>query len=362
MASPRDANNKRHVFWDTEDTGGTNTDFKRICLEPSRNPIALDSPSNFKNIWKVEPCNVFPDLRLIETASEPLNNLIALPSAQFTTDQYIHDAFSSLPNHAQIPEANYAVAGCAPPSQACRSCFQAAMRTFILNANLSYRYFNTVLRAQTPPPEFYTTAVTNTSQHNEDFLSTGFTAHVSPPQQLNDLEYGWANDEIGLSINQWTNPATPLSHHHELSPHECQQHSTFAEIQSVELDFLPGNFENSVVETGDKAGFSTEWTYMEDQVHPVVSETTAKLKVEIGDQSLSISEHSKTALDSSDSQEPSSLHGVSYPSSSGSMLLNACDKVHDLKSITGLPPLFQYDGCFGVVSHWCSVSRLKGFQ
>ena len=352
MASPLEANKKRHVFWDTEDTEGTTTDFKRICLEPPRSPMGLDSSSNFNNIWEVKPCNVFPDLQFIETASEPLNNLIALPSTQFTTNQYIHDAFSSLPNLAQIPEANHAATGCASPSYVCRSCFQAAMRKFIFNANLSYRYFDTMLRAQTPLPEFYATAVKNSSQYNDNILSPGFTPQVTPPQQLNDLEYGWADDRIDLSINHWANPATPLRFYQDSSPHECPQHSTFAENQSVELNFLPGNFENTVFETGVRAGFSTEWTCMEDQMHPVVSETTAKIKIEIGDQSPHISENSKTALDSGNSQEPSSLHEVSSPSSSsGSMLLNPCDKVHDLKSITGLPPFSQYDACFGVVSH-----------
>lgn len=217
-------------------------------------------------------------------------------------------------------------------------------------ANLLCSYFDTVLRAQTPGPESYTTGVIHTSQYNDEDLSLDLIAPVHQTQEVNDLRFGWRTDQFDLNTNHWANPAASLSHHPEPDPQEWLQQPTFALNQSAETSGFPINFENSLVETSTKAVISTELACMENQVRPGDSGTVTDMELEIGDQSPNTSKFRNTAPDSSNLEEPSRLHGVSS-SSIYSTEPNASDEVHNPESITEPPQISQYDACFGVVNH-----------
>lgn len=216
-----------------------------------------------------------------------------------------------------------------------------------------------MLGAQTPPPEYYTTEVVDASQFNDEIPAPGFTAHYPSAQQLNSFAYGWENGQIGLSIDQRANPATPLSYHRESSPQEGPQRSTFAQHQSFETDFLPRNFEKSVIGLDTNAGLLTEWFNMKNQAHPMLSEMTKNTILGIEDQSPTISEYGNTVPGGSNLKDPASHYKVSSPSSFGSTEHNACDNVYVPKSKTETPQSSQYDACFGVVSYLRIASRSK---
>ena len=103
-----------------------------------------------------------------------------------------------------------------------------------------------------------------------------------------------------------------------------------------------------------------EWTYMKNIPQPVESESVMNLETESRYQTPTTSESSIMALDSAKPGKPLKIQGTSSPSSSLLTELNECDQVSDLESVVELPPVPQYDACFGVVSHRGSKCGSKG--
>lgn len=356
MASANGSNKKRHVFLDREDT---NTGCKRICVEPPRSPMGLDSPSDFNNIYEVEPSTIFPNVQFIETASEPLNSLTAHPPTRFTAEQHTHGLAYPLSNYGQVFGASHSAAGCALPSHSSLFMFPRSRGTLLYIANMSFRFFDTELRAQTAGPSSSTLALLNTSQDNDENLSFDFNTQTHQIQEVKDLGFIWGIDRFDPIINPWASAAASLSHHPESGPQEWLQHSAFAQTQSPETTFFPANIDNSVVETGIKTGIPTEWTCMENQVPLVDPGTFTNTEIESRHHGPTTSEFSTAALDSSNLGQSSRLRGVSTPSSIHLTELSACDEMHHLEPIIDLPEIPQYDACFGVVSHRQPTGGLK---
>lgn len=368
MASPHGTSKKRHVLWDGDNREDTHTDHKRVCTGPSSGRMGLDPPSDLKNIGDVGPSTMFPYVQSVGASSKPFESLIALPSTQFTAEQNFHDPAYLLPNDGQGLGAGHSPDGYESPRVFCVSFFQDKGRT---NASLSYRFSDAVLEAQTLGNETGTLAVMDPSQYNNQSLSLDFTTHaamdtsqcngqslsldsttyVQQIQQGDDFEDDWGIDHFNMTTHNWANPAASLSFHSGSGPQGWLQHSAFVQYQSAETSCFPVNFENAQAETCIKAGTSTEQTCLENQVHPVDSGMVPNIKVEIGDQSSTTSDSIDMALDSSNLREPSTLRGVSSPSSICSSDINLGDKALGTESITELPHNCQYDTCFGVVSH-----------
>lgn len=237
------------------------------------------------------------------------------------------------------------------PSAACCSSCVHNKRTLTFIAKLSYRYSDTVLRAQTLASRSNTSAVMGVSQYDHNSLSLDFTGHIYQAQHLNDLEFNWGTNLYELSANQSANPAVTLYHYSESGAQEYMQHPPSAQNQDAEISCVPVSPKKSIVETSITEVFSKEWTCMENQVHPLSSESPTNTEIESVHHSPTTSEFSNTALGSSNLGEPSGLCGGSTPSSTCLTDLNACDEVHKLEPITESPQFSQYDACFGVVSH-----------
>lgn len=120
------------------------------------------------------------------------------------------------------------------------------------------------------------------------------------------------------------------------------------------------NVENNSVKTGIKTEGSTEWTCMKNKAHLVESELITNAERKSRHHSPATSESSIMALDSGKPGKPLNLHGVLGTSTNLLTELKACDEVPDPESLIELPPVPQYDACFGVVSHQQSSSGLKG--
>lgn len=308
MATTNGIDKKRHISLDREDT---NRGSKRVCVEPVWGPMGFDSPSNLDNSWEAEPSTIHPYFQFPDTASELINSLEAHSPSRFTTEQSIHDSAHLLSNHGQVFGASHSAAGCALPSIA------------------SLPFLDTRLSRQTLPS---IPAVTNTSQYDDnEYLSFPLNTHDNQIQQVNDLGLGWGTDLWDSNTDLWADPAASLSHHPNSSPQETFQYLTPVQSQSTDMVCFPANVGESIVGMDIKTEVSTEWSYMENTVHPILQmpqNPALRLSIVVSQGSLS-SSPSYNLL-----KEP-----------------NAYDKVSDLEPIIELPHVPQYDACFGVVSH-----------
>lgn len=350
VATHHGIDKKRHISLDREDT---NRGSKRVCVEPVWGPMGFDSSSNLDNSWEAEPSTIHPYFQLPDTASELINSLEAHSPSRFTTEQSIHDSAHLLSNHGQVFGASHSAAGCALPSIASLPfVFPDTGCTLLSIANLPFRFLDTRLSRQTLDLGPSIPAVTNTSQYDDnEYLSFPLNTHDNQIQQANDLGHGWGTDLSDSNTDLWANPAASLSHHPNSSPQETFQYLTPVQSQSTDMVCFPANVGESTAGVDIKTEVSTEWSYMENTVHLVESESIIKAETESRPHTPNASESSITSLDSGESGKPKKLHGVSSPSYNLLKELNACDKVSDLEPIIELPHVPQYDACFGVVSH-----------
>lgn len=322
MATANGIDRKRQSSLDREDTS---KGCKRVCVEPFRDPM-LASSSDFDNPCETKASTMHSYLQSTETASELINSLEAQSPTQFMAEQSIHDSAYLFSNHGQVFGAD------------------------------------TGLSAQTLGPGPSTAAVLSRSQHDDNgYLPSHLNTHNDQIQQVNDCGLGWETDLFGSSTDLWANPAASLSHYPNSGPQEMLQYFTPVQSQSTDITCFPANVENSAVETGIWAGVSTEWTCMKDIAHLVEPESITNAEMERRHHSPAASESSITALDSGNLGKPLKLHGISSPSTNLLTELNAYDKVPDLESMIELPPVPQYDACFGVVSHRWPTNKLKGY-
>jgi hypothetical protein len=194
---------------------------------------------------------------------------------------------------------------------------------------------------------------TSPSQYyDNEYLSPHPNLHHHQIHKVNGPGFSWGTDLWGSSADNWATYAAPLSRHHlDSSPQERPQWLTPIQSEDTDMACFPTNAESTLFETGIKTGGSTKWTCLKNIAHHEESESVTNVKMESRHHTPITSESSITALDSVDTGNSLNSHGLSSPSSNLLTERTACDDVPDLEPAVELPPVPQYDACFGVVSH-----------
>lgn len=303
MATANGIDKKRHISLDREDT---NKGSKRVCVEPLWGPMGLGSSSDLDNSWEAEPSTMHPYFQSPDTASELINSLEAHSPSRLTTEQSIHDSAHLLSNHGQVFGASHSAVGCALPSIASLPfVFPDTGCTLLSIANLPIRFLDTRLSRQTLDLGTSIPAVTNTGQYDDnEYLSFHLNTHNNQIQQVNDLGLGWGTDLWNSNTDLWANPAASLSHHPNSSPQETFQYLAPVQSQNTDMVCFPANVGKSTVEMDVKTEVSTEWSYNENTVHLVESETIINAEMESRPHTPNASESSITSLDSGESGKP----------------------------------------------------------
>ena len=271
-----------------------NEGYKRVCVEPFRSSMWLDSPSDFAN----------PYFQPTETASELIiDGLKTYSPTPFTAEESVHGLAHLLSNHGQVPGAAMANLPFISPDTG---------NTVVSIANLPFSYPDTGPGVQALDAGLNNPALTDMSQHDDnEYLSFPLNMYNHQIQPENDLGFGWGTDFCDLNTNLWANSISSSSRHANSSPKERLQCLRPVQDQSIDVTYISANVENSMVETDTKATFSAEWPYVMDEVQVEKLESVLSPEMEDRYHPQTASGLGTTTLDGGMSgNQPLKLHRV----------------------------------------------------